>query len=148
MSMARTPCIYIHSGAFCFESAPPPFFLGFLIEKTLPSQISEISMANSRQNIRKLVKDGFVIRQPHKVIARLSPENLIIDVLAWGPAFVKASKSLVATSLLITFQLQIHSRARTLRGLAAKRLGRHTGHGAWHKHFLLPCSHLLCASFS
>mmetsp|Transcript_13138 Transcript_13138/g.51424 ORF Transcript_13138/g.51424 Transcript_13138/m.51424 type:complete len:221 (+) Transcript_13138:501-1163(+) len=54
-----------------------------------PNEISEISMANSRQNIRKLVKDGFVIRQPHK----------------------------------------IHSRARTLRGLAAKRLGRHTGHG-------------------
>jgi ribosomal protein L19E len=59
-----------------------------VIGKNLPSQISEISMANSRQNIRKLVKDGFVIRQPHKVIARLSPENLIIDVLAWGPAFV------------------------------------------------------------
>ena len=30
-------------------------------------QISEISMANSRQNIRKLVKDGFVIRKPQKV---------------------------------------------------------------------------------
>merc|ERR1712100_673595 len=71
-----------------------------------PNEISEISMANSRQNIRKLVKDGFVIRQPHK----------------------------------------IHSRARTLRGLAAKRLGRHTGHGAWHTHLLFPCSHLLCAS--
>merc|ERR1712127_1064357 len=44
-----------------------------------PNEISEISMANSRQNIRK----------PQK----------------------------------------IHSRARTLRGLAAKRLGRHTGYG-------------------
>merc|ERR1711943_175810 len=54
-----------------------------------PNEISEISMANSRQNIRKLVKDGFVIRKPQK----------------------------------------IHSRARTLRGLAAKRLGRHTGYG-------------------
>jgi large subunit ribosomal protein L19e len=31
------------------------------------TQISEISMANSRQNIRKLVKDGFVIRKPQKV---------------------------------------------------------------------------------
>merc|ERR1711918_326872 len=46
-------------------------------------------MANSRQNIRKLVKDGFVIRKPQR----------------------------------------IHSRSRTLRGLAAKRLGRHTGYG-------------------
>ena len=52
-------------------------------------QISEISMANSRQNIRKLVKDGFVIRKPQK----------------------------------------IHSRARTLRNLAAKQKGRHTGYG-------------------
>ena len=43
-------------------------------------------MANSRQNIRKLVKDGFVIRKPQK----------------------------------------IHSRARTLRNLAAKQKGRHT----------------------
>lgn len=46
-------------------------------------------MANSRQNIRKLVKDGFVIRKPQK----------------------------------------IHSRARTLRNLAAKQKGRHTGYG-------------------
>ena len=29
-----------------------------------PNEASEISMANSRQNIRKLVKDGFVIRKP------------------------------------------------------------------------------------
>lgn len=29
-----------------------------------PNEINEISMANSRQNIRKLVKDGFIIRKP------------------------------------------------------------------------------------
>jgi len=29
-----------------------------------PNEISEISMANSRQNVRKLVKDGFIIRKP------------------------------------------------------------------------------------
>ncbi|HBU36761.1 MAG TPA: hypothetical protein DEB70_03035 [Planctomycetaceae bacterium] len=29
--------------------------------------MNEISSANSRQNIRKLVKDGFVIRKPTKV---------------------------------------------------------------------------------
>eukprot|EP01115_Flamella_aegyptia_P002527 TRINITY_DN136616_c0_g1_i1.p1 TRINITY_DN136616_c0_g1~~TRINITY_DN136616_c0_g1_i1.p1 ORF type:complete len:209 (+),score=100.67 TRINITY_DN136616_c0_g1_i1:49-675(+) len=32
-----------------------------------PNEINEISMANSRQNIRKLVKDGFVIRKPQAV---------------------------------------------------------------------------------
>ena len=54
-----------------------------------PNEMNEISMANSRQNIRKLVKDGFVIKKPHV----------------------------------------IHSRSRFHRRLAAKRKGRHTGHG-------------------
>ncbi|GMH39753.1 hypothetical protein BSKO_07651 [Bryopsis sp. KO-2023] len=35
-----------------------------------PNEVNEISMANSRQNIRKLVKDGFVIRKPHKIHSR------------------------------------------------------------------------------
>jgi len=35
-----------------------------------PNEVNEISMANSRQNIRKLVKDGFVIRKPQKVHSR------------------------------------------------------------------------------
>merc|ERR1719163_1249047 len=54
-----------------------------------PNEVNEISMANSRQNIRKLVKDGFVIKKP----------------------------------------TVIHSRSRALRYLAAKRKGRHVGHG-------------------
>merc|ERR1711906_94315 len=35
-----------------------------------PNEVNEISMANSRQNIRKLVKDGFVIKKPCKVHSR------------------------------------------------------------------------------
>merc|ERR1719199_792683 len=35
-----------------------------------PNEVNEISMANSRQNIRKLVKDGFVIKKPQKVHSR------------------------------------------------------------------------------
>ncbi|CAM8991552.1 unnamed protein product [Rhodiola kirilowii] len=35
-----------------------------------PNEVSEISMANSRQNIRKLVKDGFIIRKPTKIHSR------------------------------------------------------------------------------
>jgi large subunit ribosomal protein L19e len=35
-----------------------------------PNEVNEISMANSRQNIRKLVKDGFIIRQPHNIHSR------------------------------------------------------------------------------
>mmetsp|Transcript_35963 Transcript_35963/g.89781 ORF Transcript_35963/g.89781 Transcript_35963/m.89781 type:complete len:205 (+) Transcript_35963:61-675(+) len=54
-----------------------------------PNEVNEISMANSRQNVRKLLKDGFIIRKP----------------------------------------ANMHSRARTLLHLEAKRKGRHTGHG-------------------
>jgi len=35
-----------------------------------PNEVNEISMANSRQNIRKLVKDGFVIKKPEKIHSR------------------------------------------------------------------------------
>ena len=35
-----------------------------------PNEVNEISMANSRQNIRKLIKDGFVIRKPVVVHSR------------------------------------------------------------------------------
>ena len=35
-----------------------------------PNEVNEISMANSRQNIRKLVKDGFVIRKPTVIHSR------------------------------------------------------------------------------
>jgi len=35
-----------------------------------PNEVNEISMANSRQAIRKLVKDGFIIRKPQKIHSR------------------------------------------------------------------------------
>jgi len=35
-----------------------------------PNEINEISMANSRQNVRKLIKDGFVIRKPMGIHSR------------------------------------------------------------------------------
>merc|ERR1712193_518288 len=35
-----------------------------------PNEVNEISMANSRQNIRKLVKDGFVIKKPENIPSR------------------------------------------------------------------------------
>merc|ERR550525_2003943 len=31
-----------------------------------PNEASEVSMANSRQNIRKLIRDGFIIKKPDK----------------------------------------------------------------------------------
>ncbi|KAI5057127.1 hypothetical protein GOP47_0027142 [Adiantum capillus-veneris] len=35
-----------------------------------PNEFNEISMANSWQNIRKLVKDGFLIRKPTRIHSR------------------------------------------------------------------------------
>eukprot|EP00892_Ulva_mutabilis_P000126 jgi/Ulvmu1/10113/UM006_0064.1 len=35
-----------------------------------PNEVNDISMANSRQNIRKLVKDGFVIKKPTVIHSR------------------------------------------------------------------------------
>jgi len=35
-----------------------------------PNEVNEISMANSRQNIRKLVKDGLIFRKPCKIHSR------------------------------------------------------------------------------
>merc|ERR1712118_508580 len=37
-----------------------------------PNEVNEISMANSRLNIRKLAKDGFLIKKPVKVHSRYS----------------------------------------------------------------------------
>merc|ERR1712057_70288 len=37
-----------------------------------PNEVNEISMANSRLNIRKLAKDGIVIKKPAKVHSRFS----------------------------------------------------------------------------
>lgn len=35
-----------------------------------PAELTEISMANSRESIRKLIKDGFIIRRPVKMHSR------------------------------------------------------------------------------
>ncbi|KAI5066802.1 hypothetical protein GOP47_0017330 [Adiantum capillus-veneris] len=35
-----------------------------------PNEVNEISMANSWKNIRKLVKDGFLIRKPTRIHSR------------------------------------------------------------------------------
>ena len=35
-----------------------------------PNEISEIGNANSRQNVRKLIKDGFAIKKPAAVHSR------------------------------------------------------------------------------
>eukprot|EP01024_Parvocaulis_polyphysoides_P059804 TRINITY_DN6483_c3_g1_i1.p2 TRINITY_DN6483_c3_g1~~TRINITY_DN6483_c3_g1_i1.p2 ORF type:complete len:205 (-),score=28.23 TRINITY_DN6483_c3_g1_i1:109-696(-) len=35
-----------------------------------PNEVQDVSLANSRQNIRKLIKDGFIIKKPTKIHSR------------------------------------------------------------------------------
>ncbi len=35
-----------------------------------PSEVKEISTANSRQNVRKLIRDGFILRKPQTIHSR------------------------------------------------------------------------------
>jgi len=43
-----------------------------------PNEINELSLANSRQNIRKLVKDGFIIRKPQIIHSRYHARKLTL----------------------------------------------------------------------
>merc|ERR1712094_28217 len=67
--------------------SPPPAMVSLKLQKRLaasvlkcgkrkiwldPNEVNEISMANSRLNIRKLAKDGLVIKKPCKVHSRYS----------------------------------------------------------------------------
>jgi len=43
-----------------------------------PNEINEISMANSRQNLRKLIKDGFVIKKPPVMHSRARVRKFLL----------------------------------------------------------------------
>merc|ERR1712096_472238 len=43
-----------------------------------PNEVNEISMANSRLNIRKLAKDGLVIKKPTKIHSRYSVRKKLV----------------------------------------------------------------------
>jgi large subunit ribosomal protein L19e len=43
-----------------------------------PNESSEISNANSRQNIRKLIKDGFITRKPNVIHSKSRHQRLIL----------------------------------------------------------------------
>lgn len=45
-------------------------FSFFLLHRLDPAETSEIALANSRENVRKLIKDGFVIRKPNVIHSR------------------------------------------------------------------------------
>jgi large subunit ribosomal protein L19e len=43
-----------------------------------PNEVTEISNANSRQNIRKLAKDGLIIRKPENSVSRYRVRQMVV----------------------------------------------------------------------
>jgi len=44
-----------------------------------PNEINDLSLANSRQNVRKLVKDGFIIRKPVAIHSRFKARKVTAE---------------------------------------------------------------------
>ena len=77
-----------------------------------PNEINEIANANSRQNIRKLIKDGLVIKKPVAVHSRFH------------------SITFLSVAKYVRFDLhQLYNRSRVRKNDEARRKGRHTGFG-------------------
>jgi len=44
-----------------------------------PNEINDLSLANSRQNVRKLIKDGFIIRKPVAIHSRFKARKITAE---------------------------------------------------------------------
>ena len=83
-----------------------------------PNEVNDISMANSRQNIRKLNKDGFIIRKPVIVHSR-SRIKARLEAKAKGRHTGKGKRKGTANAR-IPFKVLWIRRIRVLRRLLKK----------------------------
>ena len=57
-----------------------------------PNEINEIANANSRANVRKLIKDGLVIKKPVAVHSRLT----LINVISYSVVMMTTLPTMIA----------------------------------------------------
>merc|ERR1711959_803735 len=86
-----------------------------------PNEVNEISMANSRLNIRKLAKDGLVIKKPVKVHSRYSV-RMKLEAKRKGRHTGTGKRKGTAEARLPTSVIWMR-RLRVLRRLLAKYRG-------------------------
>lgn len=64
-------CIYFRLAAAVLKCGKRKVWLD-------PNETSDIALANSRQNVRKLVKDGFIVKRPNAIHSKARHQRLLV----------------------------------------------------------------------